>query len=228
MKPVYKILFLLLVFSIAMGFMESAVVVYLRSLYYPDGFIFPLVPLENRILLTELLREASTLIMLLTIAIIAGKNFAQRFAFFLFCFAIWDIFYYIFLYFLLGWPASLLDWDILFLLPVPWVGPVLAPCLLSITMIIYTLTIIYLQVKGFEVKIKFSAWLLMIAGSLIVILSFTIDYIRIIFATPIIDIMERLIKYTPQSYNWLIFIAGEVLLMAAIVKVFERARRLKL
>lgn len=228
MRPVYKIILLLLAFSIAMGFMESAVVVYLRALYYPNGFIFPLVPLDGRILITELFREAATLIMLLTIAIIAGKNFAQRFAWFLFCFAIWDIFYYIFLYLLLGWPSGLLDWDILFLLPVPWVGPVLAPVILSVTMIIYTMTIIYLQEKNVEVKISLYAWLLMIAGSLIVIFSFTIDYLRIIFKTPVNHIMDSLNQYTPQNYNWILFWAGEILLIAAIVLVYVRAKRPKL
>ncbi|MBK6345556.1 MAG: hypothetical protein IPF68_06385 [Bacteroidales bacterium] len=83
--------------------------------------------------------------MLLVAGIIAGRNSAQRFVFFLFCFAIWDIFYYVFLYLLIGWPASLLDWDILFLLPVPWIGPVLAPCLLSLMMIMLIILVVWLR-----------------------------------------------------------------------------------
>jgi membrane protein implicated in regulation of membrane protease activity len=51
-------------------------------------------------------------------------------------FAIWDIFYYIFLWLLIGWPESFFTWDILFLLPVTWVGPVLAPVINSLTMIV--------------------------------------------------------------------------------------------
>src|SRR5580700_10847047 len=122
-------IFWLTAFSIAMGFLEAAVVIYLRKMYYPNGFHFPLTVVEPDIGLTEFLREAATVIMLLAIGILTGKNTSQKFGIFLFCFAIWDIFYYVFLKMLIGWPASLLDWDILFLIPVPWVGPVLAPCL---------------------------------------------------------------------------------------------------
>jgi len=32
---------------------------------------------------------------------------------------------------------SLLDWDILFLLPLPWWGPVLAPVLIALLMIVW-------------------------------------------------------------------------------------------
>jgi hypothetical protein len=226
MSPVFKTLILLFTFSIAMGFMESAVVVYLRALYYPDGFIFPLVPLDNRILLTELLREAATLIMLITIAIIAGKNFVQRFAFFLFCFAIWDIFYYVFLWALIGWPSTLLDWDILFLLPVPWIGPVLAPCLLSLTMILYTITVVWLQEKGHRVSFRLAEWLMMVTGSLIVIYSFTMDYFSIIFsnkkAATDNGMMENLVNFVPSTYDWTVFIAGVVLLILPIALIVKR------
>lgn len=229
MKPVYNTILILLIFSIAMGFMESAVVVYLRGLYYPDGFIFPLVPLENRILLTELLREAATLIMLLTIALVAGKNFVQRFAFFLFCFAVWDIFYYVFLWALIGWPSSLLDWDILFLLPVPWIGPVLAPCLLSLTMMFYTATIIYLQEKNYIVTFRSIDWVLMISGSLILIISFTIDYFRIILDqqsdSSVCKMMDNLINFIPVSYNWFVFVSGEALLIMVMALIIKRCHK---
>jgi hypothetical protein len=122
-KKLFKTFLWLTLFSIAMGYMESAIVVYLRKIYYPDGFQFPLTPIEVHIRLTEILREAATLIMLITIGIVAGKTKLQRFSFFIFCFGIWDIFYYVFLKMLLGWPATIFDWDILFLIPVPWVGP---------------------------------------------------------------------------------------------------------
>src|SRR5512145_3298865 len=85
------------VFGIAVGFMESAVVVYLRELYYPRGFCFPLQTMPGRVGLTELLRELSTLVILTSIAFLAGTNSRQRFAWFFYTFAIWDIFYYVFL-----------------------------------------------------------------------------------------------------------------------------------
>lgn len=110
-----------------MAFLESAVVVYLRAIYYPDGNLFPMKLIEGRIAVTELWREAATMVMLITVAVIVSKRAIERFAWFIYAFAIWDIFYYVFLYFLLGWPQSLLTWDILFLIPVTWTGPVLAP-----------------------------------------------------------------------------------------------------
>ncbi|MBL7138880.1 MAG: hypothetical protein ISS17_08905, partial [Bacteroidales bacterium] len=126
---------LITLFAIAMGFLESAVVVYLRAIYYPEGFAFPLKIIEGPVATTEILREAATLIMLITVAILAARRWIIRFAWFIYIFAIWDIFYYIFLWLLLGWPESLLTWDILFLIPTTWVGPVLAPVINSLTMI---------------------------------------------------------------------------------------------
>ena len=116
--PMKRVIILLILFSTAMGFMESAVVIYLRHIYYPEGFRFPLVPVSNLDGITELFREFATLIMLVTISAIAGKNPVQRFAIFLLNFAIWDLAYYLFLKLFLGWPLSLFTWDILFLIPV--------------------------------------------------------------------------------------------------------------
>ncbi|CAN5476760.1 hypothetical protein BH10BAC1_BH10BAC1_14060 [soil metagenome] len=131
MKPIIKTIIWLTVFSIAMGFLETSIVVYLRKLYYPAGFEFPLVPVPIDIATTEFWREVATIIMLIGAGVMAGKNATQRFVFFLYSFAIWDIFYYVFLKLLRNWPESLFTWDILFLIPVPCVGPVIAPCIVS-------------------------------------------------------------------------------------------------
>lgn len=226
MIPVFKTIIFLTIFSIAMGFMESAVVVYLRALYYPGGFVFPLVPLDNKILITELFRELATLIMLLIAGILAGKNSAQRFVFFLFSFAIWDIFYYVFLFVLIGWPSTLFDWDILFLLPVPWIGPVLAPCLLSVMMIILTIIVIWLQQNQRAVMFNQIDWLLLISGSLIVITSFTKDYIQNMTAgyasTSGAGLMESFRNFIPESFSWLMFGLGCCLIMADFLYILFR------
>ena len=86
--------FWLAFFSIAMGFLEGAVVIYLRKIYYPDGFDFPLNIIQNDIALVEFLREAATLMMLITIGVIAGSNRTERLLFFCYCFGIWDLVYY--------------------------------------------------------------------------------------------------------------------------------------
>jgi hypothetical protein len=230
MTPLKKTILLLTIFSIAMGFMESAVVIYLRELYYPGGFKFPLVPIPHQIALTEFLREAATLIMLVTIGIVAGKNTTQRFCFFLFCFAVWDIFYYIFLKIFLNWPESFLTPDILFLIPVPWVGPVIAPCIASCTMIILTLLVVYHNEKNIPVSINRKEWLLLIIGTLVMITSFTRDYFSYISQNNQMawrpggenKLFAEFLNYVPQTFNWSIFLTGEIILLLAIF--FLRSR----
>ncbi len=145
-----KTLTWVVVFSIAMGYLEAAVVVYLRELYYPEGFDFPLKEMDMGIIVTELFREAATMIMLLSIGFLAAKRKIERLAYFVLPFAIWDIFYYVFLKVALGWPESLLTWDILFMLPVTWVGPVICPVINSLTMILLCMQFSIIQAKAFK------------------------------------------------------------------------------
>ena len=119
----------LLVFGSAMGALEGIVVIYLRALYYPDGFTFPLAAMPSSIYMAELVREACTRLMLGGLAALATSGFLRQFAVFLWSFIIWDVAYYVALKVALDWPESWLTWDILFLIPLPWVGPVLAPLL---------------------------------------------------------------------------------------------------
>jgi hypothetical protein len=210
----------LTLFSIDMGFMETVVLVYLRKLYNPDGFSFPLVSMDSTILAVEFLREAATLIMLLAIGILAGKTASQKFAFFIFCFAIWDLFYYVFLKVVLDWPESFFTWDILFLIPVPWVGPVIAPCIVSLTMIFLTISIVYFAEKGLNTKLKNKEWLLFICGSLIVIFSFSSDYFKYISFSD-----KKIInRFTPVNFNWLLFCTGELLIIFQIGLYLKRIK----
>jgi hypothetical protein len=219
-------------FAIAMGFMESAVVVYLRKIYYPDGFTFPLIAIDNSIALTEILREAVTLIMLVTIGMLAGRTKTEKFGFFIFCFAVWDIFYYVFLYFLLGWPQSLFTWDILFLIPVTWVGPVLGPIINSTTMIFLALVINYFTNLNKMNRINPVEWLLFACGSIVVIVSYTEDYVRYmmnmfsfveLFEVAKSDQMQQYVtSYIPESFSWWIFVIGELVIIAAILIYFRR------
>ncbi len=142
MKTNIKTLLVVIGFSVAMAALESAVVVYLRALYYPDGFTVALKMLDQQILLIEIAREAATLFMLLGVGWLAGNNFKDRFAYFLLSFAVWDIFYYVWLKVFIGWPSSMLEWDILFLIPFTWLGPVLAPVICSVTMILLAVVIL--------------------------------------------------------------------------------------
>ena len=136
-------LVILTVFAVAMAFVEAAVVVYLRGLFYPEGFYATLAAFPVLYYGTEVFREAATIIMLATVAILAARRgWWERGAYFLLCFGVWDIFYYVWLYVLLEWPPSLLTSDVLFLIPVPWVAPVIAPVIASVVMIVVSFWIL--------------------------------------------------------------------------------------
>ena len=223
------------IFAIAMGFLESAVVIYMRELLYPGGFNFPLSPIPVHLALTELLRELATLIMLLTIAMVAGRNFSQRFAWFIFSFAIWDIFYYIFLKLMVGWPESLMTWDILFLIPTTWTGPVLAPVLVSLTMILLAMVILFFSDKGLNTRINGKEWAGLIIGSLVLILGFILDYSQHMltyFSLPDMfrfknpEVLHVAMRYIPLRFPWWIFGIGEVVILTSMAIYWIRMKRI--
>ena len=232
----HQILVWVSIFAITMGIFEGAVVVYLRALYYPEGFNFPLIPLGNYIAITELIRELASLIMLLSVGIIAGKNFSQRFAWFIYSFAVWDIIYYLFLWLILAWPESLLTWDILFLLPVTWTGPVLSPILISVLMILLALIIYHFNLKSnFQVKISRKEWMILILGSFIVFASFIWDYCRFLFNNIYLSELQNKsfsdklfnlsVKYIPVSFNWVLFLSGFLIISFGIILIYNRNKK---
>ncbi len=213
-------------FAIAMGYLESAVVVYLREIYYPEGFAFPLKSMNINIAVTEIFREFATLVMLGAIGYIAGRSRLERFSLFIYAFGIWDIFYYVFLNLLLGWPESFFTWDILFLLPTTWVGPVLAPVINASSMIIFGGLIWFFKSKDKLVPVKAREWILLASGSLIVIWAYIKDYLSYLHqhltASEMFSpsnssrLMEYATKYIPEEFNWWIFSAGQLLILVAI------------
>jgi hypothetical protein len=221
-----KIFIWLTMFAVAMGFLESAVVVYIRAIYYPDGFAFPLKEMSPLLAVTELFREVATMVMLVSVAAICAKRFAVAVAWFIYAFAVWDIFYYVFLYVLLGWPPSILTWDILFLLPVMWVGPVLAPVINSITMILLAAVIIRAAERHGTIRVKGLEWFLLISGSIITIIGYTSDYMHFMterfgFLTLVSfgdyrEVLAYSSGYVPSHFNWWIFGIGEALFLIAI------------
>jgi hypothetical protein len=168
----FRLLPWMTIFFIAMAFLESAVVVYLRALYYPEGFRFPLVPMHPALVATEMGRELATMAMLLAPAALVTRRALERFAWFCVGFGIWDIFYYVWLKVLLDWPASLAEPDLLFLLPLPWVGPVWAPCLIAVGLIALGLMIHWRRSTDRGYRLGRLTWGLLITGALIMIASF--------------------------------------------------------
>jgi len=197
-------IFWILIFSIAMALVEAAVVAYLRALYYPEGFAFPLELITVRHFIVELGREAATIFMLLSVAALSGKRFWEKFAYFVICFGFWDIFYYLWLKLALGWPSSLLDWDILFLIPLPWIGPVIAPVSIAIMMILAGLLIIALYKRGYDFRPSFLTWVLTIIGTLTILYSF------------MRDTGAGLHQQMPLPYRYDLLIAGELLYVLAL------------
>jgi hypothetical protein len=122
-------------YSVAMAYVEAAVVVYLRRIYYPEGFVLTLGPMDTGILRTEIGREVATIVMILGVSLVSYAGRLKRLGAFLLIFGIWDIFYYVFLKILLNWPESFKTKDVLFLIPSPWILPVFLPMSASVLMI---------------------------------------------------------------------------------------------
>ena len=202
-----KNLFLIFTFAVAFAFVESSVVVYLRALYYPEGFTFPLKEMPVDHLVVELAREFSTLVMLAAAGMLAGGSRWGKFSFFLIAFGVWDIFFYVWLKVLLHWPATLFEWDILFLIPVPWIGPVIAPVLISLFLITAGLLILRKE-EFFHPPIL--SWILAILGSGCILYSFTLDT------------GATLRFQMPRPYRYELFVLGIVMYVAALYFSFSR------
>ncbi|UCH80715.1 MAG: hypothetical protein JSW20_13405 [Nitrospiraceae bacterium] len=204
--------FWLSLFAISMAFVESAVVVYLRAIYYPEGFSFPLKPLTDYKIFVEVCREIATILMLMTVAHISGRKFWERFAYLIFIFGVWDIFYYVWLKVLLKWPASLFEWDVLFLIPLPWIGPVIAPVSISIIMIVCSILIIRYIHRGHEFRPAPLAFAIAIAATCIILYSF------------MYDTGATLRQQMPAPYKYGLLIAGDFLYIVAFLISYKRIK----
>ena len=114
-------------YAVAMAFMEAVVVVYIRGLLRITNDHVALGPYVTM----EMWREAATIVMLAAVGWLAGRRRPDRLAYGLFACGLWDIWYYVWLKVLTGWPETLLNWDVLFLIPLRWWGPVLSPMLIA-------------------------------------------------------------------------------------------------
>ena len=235
-KETEKTIWIVTIYAIAMGFLEAAVVIYLRKLYYPNGFDFPLKGfIEPSILSIEWVREFFTIVMLITIGLLAGKKFYSKLAYFVYSFAIWDIFYYLFLKAYLNWPSSLITWDLLFLIPWPWIGPVLAPLLCTILMIFTTFIILNFEDQDKNIKINIKEWSLIILGIILILYTWLYDYGKLIISNGYAkefftlatnqEFYSILTSYNPTYYNWPIFILGLTLSTLGILLFYLRTKR---
>ncbi len=201
-----KRLFGLVVFAVAFGYLEADVVVYLRYLYYPGVVsLFPLRIMDSEIFCFEIYRELATIIILLTISFLSSKKRWEVPFLFLVLFGIWDIFYYIFLYFMIHWPPSLFSFDILFLFPVLWMGPVLCPILTSLVLIGGSLFILK---NGY----KWISWINVIftsVGIILIIWSFLAIPVGLLW----INDFDIFYTFVPKNFPWYLYIPGLLLLV---------------
>lgn len=193
------------IFVAAFAYVESSVVVYLRAIYFPEGFGFPFRLEPDKLSLIEVGREACTILILLGAGVLMGRNAWQRFLWFCIAFGGWDILYYFWLRVFTGWPASLLDPDILFLVPVAWISPVLAPVLISISMVAVSIGLLRLEARGVKLGFSWLHWALAVAGGLVCILSFTLDHTSILEGR------------MPDPFSWPLFLAGLGLAWLAVI-----------
>lgn len=201
-------------FAIAMAYLESAVVVYLQgALDAVVGDIFPLRPAieAGDLVLIEVGREGATIVMIATIGALVGRTGLERLAWAAVVFGVWDIGYYAWLQVFTGWPGSLATTDLLFLIPLPWVGPVWSPVLVSVALVAVGLVAAArLRAPGGRLQVTRRHWAAGLAGGLLVVLSYTIDSVRLLDGD------------LPGAYPWPIFAIGMALALAAAADGFRK------
>src|SRR5207237_4234500 len=194
-------------YAAAMAWVESAVVFYLRTMVHriEPHQAYPL-PLFGGLGTPEMVREAATMVMLLTVGILAGRTWRARLGYSAIAFGVWDICYYLFLKVICGWPHSLLDWDILFLLPLPWWGPIIAPVSIAVLMILWGTLASGWNIRPANGHSEWKAWALNFVGALIALYVFMADTIRV--AKQGVDALRNVL---PEWFNWPLFILALVL-----------------
>jgi hypothetical protein len=205
---------MVVLFAVAMAWVESAVVFYLRSML---NRIEPCqsdpLPIVRGFASVELPREIATMVMLFAVGFLAGRTWRARVGYAAVAFGVWDIFYYVFLKIICGWPHSLLDWDVLFLLPLPWWGPVLAPMLISLLLIFWGTFSSQFERKNTPMLSNWRAWVLNFAGIALALYVFMADAIA---AAP--RGMDAIRTVLPEKFNWFLFCVAWLLMAAPVMQ----------
>jgi len=198
-------------FAVAMAYLESAVVVYLREMYHIVDLVkdTPLKPDAYTII--EIGREAATIVMLAVIGLLAGSSLPKKIGYFFLSFGVWDIFYYIWLSIFIQWPKSLFEWDILFLIPLPWWGPLIAPVLISLLLIL----IGYLLISEVKFKVTSIDWTIFGLSTFLILYTFMEDSIKVIISGT-----GDLTEIRPTSFNWILFLTAYIVWIGITIKVF--------
>ncbi len=216
MKINHRHFMLLTLYAIAMAQVEASVVVHLRTIYYPGNplAIFPLSLLSHRDLLIELVRELATVVMILSIALLSGWKRGMVFAIFVYVFGLWDIFYYVWLKLMIGWPQGWLEWDVLFLIPWPWLGPWITPALIALLFVIWGGWVIW---TGAQVSYTKFHLLLFLSGIILALAAFLFPTASLL---PQGEAAFR--HFVPNGFLWWLYVPG-LLLMTLSLLLFAYA-----
>ena len=167
----------------------------------------------------ELVREAATLVMLVTVGMLAGRTRHARLGYTAVAFGVWDIFYYVFLRVIGDWPRSLFDWDILFLLPLPWWGPVLAPVCIALLMIVGGTLASQPTVRRPATSLTRTLWRLQGLGIALALYVFMADSLRVVHQG-----LDATTTVLPQAFNWPVFCVAFTLMAAPVAQIGWRLR----
>ncbi len=210
-----------ILFAVAMAWVESAAVLYLRTLV---GRMQPYqansLAQSANLGATELVREAATLVMLAAVGWLAGRTWRSRLGYAMVAFGVWDIFYYVWLNVISGWPQTAFDWDVLFLLPMPWWGPVLAPVLISGLMIIIGTLVGVFESESRRIWPGRLAGVVGLGGAALALYVFMADTLRAALSQQG-DIQSVL----PARFDWPLFLLALALLAAPVVDACLRLYR---
>ncbi len=210
-----SVLIWLTLFTITFGYCESALVYYLHDLFYPDGFSYPFLPFHTKMLIVDMVREIAATLVIVVVVCMAARGSWRRLALFMYVFGLWEIIYYAGLYLLEGWPKSLLSNDLIFLVPVPWSGPVLAPLLISVFLILSAAVIILAELRSGRFDPGWLPPTLTLLGWALMLYAFMVDFMKV---------YERQV---PGPYRWDLFAVGMVLWIAAILLAIRLHMRKK-
>ena len=211
--------FVVVVFAIGMAWVEAASVYYLRVMVDRiDPYQKNPLPIRGVLGQVELVREAATLVMLVTLGMLAGRTRRAQLGYTAVAFGVWDIFYYVFLRTIGDWPRSLFDWDILFLLPLPWWGPVLAPVCIALLMIVGGTLASQMTPRCPATSLTRTLWRLHGLGIALALYVFMADSLRAVQQGR--DVTTVL----PTAFNWPVFCVAFALMAAPVAQTRWRTR----
>jgi hypothetical protein len=112
---------------------------------------------------------------------------------FLLAFGIWDLVYYAALRVIVGWPETLCSWDILFLIPAPWMAPVWAPMIVAAVFV--GVGTFFFQTPSREARYTMADLAVIVLAATAIVLSFLVEWPFVTGPQP-----------APQFRQWLYWI----------------------